>query len=586
MVRRASPYFFLISSSSLTMTLRSFFSEPRIDSYSVDAVANFGQLLQDFVDREPGQAMQLQFEDGVGLHRVERTREVVGAMPFSDSRLAGLRRFAFRHVDRLAGEILDQVGAGIGAVFAAANDADDVVHAIERNLVALEDVLAVARLQQQVGGAAAHHVDAVIDEVLDGLHQAHFFRLAVDHGQEDHAEALLHRGVLEELVEHDLRLAAALQLDDDAHAVAVALVADVADLVDDLVVHQFGDALDQLRLVHLVGNLGDDDRVFVLGDVLDGGLGAHHEAAAAGAIGLGDAAAPVDEAAGREVGALHELQHVGERGVRIVHQRDAGVDDLGQIVRRNLGRHADGDSVGAVHQQVGNARRQHQRLDRGVVEVGDEIDGVFVDVGQQLLGDLGHARFGVPVGRRRIAIDRAEVALSIDQRIAQRERLRHAHHRVVHRGVAVRMILAQHFADDLGALHVLAVVQQSHVVHRVKNAAMHRLQAVAHVGQRAPDDDRHRIVEIRTPHLFFNVDGLNVAAAGRGREVIAGLDRQPCCVYQPSARSLQLFRRETAWQWSSQRSRNSVDRRPRERVPRSRVNRLKYQEKMPVENHL
>ena len=98
---------------------------------------------------------------------------------------------------------------------------------------------------KQVGSAAAHHIDAVIDEVLDGLDQAHFLGLAVDHGQQDHAEALLHRGVLEELVEHDLGLAAALEFDDDAHAVAVAFVADVGDVVDDLVVDQFGDALDR-----------------------------------------------------------------------------------------------------------------------------------------------------------------------------------------------------------------------------------------------------------------------------------------------------------------------------------------------------
>ena len=145
-----------------------------------------------------------------------------------------------------------------------------------------------------------------------------------------------------------------------------------------------------------------------------------------------------------------------------------------------------------------------------LIEVRDEIHRVFVDVGQQLLGDIGHARFGVPVSRRRIAIDRPKVALAINQRIAQRKRLRHADHRVVNRGIAVGVIIAEHLTDYLGALHMLAVVQQSHVVHGVQNAAMHRLQAVAHIGQRAPDDDRHRVVEIRTPHLLFNVDGLNI----------------------------------------------------------------------------
>src|SRR5271165_3225539 len=453
--------------------------------------------------------MQLQFEDGIGLHRVERLGELRGHKSFQRCRLAAL---AFGDVDRFSGEVLDQVSARLGPVLAAANDADDVVHTIERYVVPLQNVLALARLHQQVSGAAAHHVDAVIDEMLEGLYQAHLFGLAVDHGQEDHAEALLHRGVLEELVEHDLGFAAALEFDNDAHAVAIALVAHVADVVDDLVVHQFGDSPNQVRLVDLVGNLGDDDGVALLGDVLDCSLSAHQESPTPSAIRLHDAAAAVNVAAGGEVRTLYVLQHVSQGSVWIVYQRDRGVDYFGEIVRRNLGRHPDRDTFRAVDDQVRNAGGHHQRLNRGLVEVHGEVDGVLVDVGQHLLGDLRHAALGVPVRRRWIAIHRTEVALPIHQRITQVPRLGQAHQRVVDRGVAMRVILLQALADHTGALHVLAVVQHAHVVHGVQNAAMHRLQSVADIGQRAPDDDRHRVVEIRTPHLVFDVDGLYVAA--------------------------------------------------------------------------
>ena len=128
-------------------------------------------------------------------------------------------------------------------------------------------MLALARLAQQEDGAALHNVDAVVDEAADGLVETQLARLPVEHRQKDHGEAFLHLRVLVELVEHDLRLRAALELDDDAHAVAVALVAHVADVVNDLLGHQFGNALDELGLVHLVGNLGDDDRLFFLGQV-------------------------------------------------------------------------------------------------------------------------------------------------------------------------------------------------------------------------------------------------------------------------------------------------------------------------------
>ena len=62
--------------------------------------------------------------------------------------------------------------------------------------------------------------------------------------------------------------------------------------------------------------------------------------------------------------------------------------------------------------------------------------------------DLGQARFGVAHRRRRIAVDRAEIALAVDQRQAHREILRHPHHRVVDRLVAMRMVFTHHVADD------------------------------------------------------------------------------------------------------------------------------------------
>src|SRR5215467_10903259 len=76
------------------------------------------------------------------------------------------------------------------------------------------------------------------------------------------------------------------------------------------------------------------------------------------------------------------------------------------------------------------------------------------------------------------------------------------------------MVLAHHVAHDAGAFARSAIRIQPHLLHRVENAAVDGLQAVADVGERAADDHRHRIVEIRTAHLFFNVDGLNVQRTG------------------------------------------------------------------------
>ena len=105
-----------------------------------------------------------------------------------------------------------------------------------------------------------------------------------------------------------------------------------------------------------------------------------------------------------------------------------------------------------------------------------------------------------------VAVDRAEVALPVDEQVAHRERLRHADDRVVDRRVAVRVVLTDDVADDAGGLLVRTVPLVAELAHRVQHAAVHGLQAVADVGQRAPDDHAHRVVEIRLPHLVFEVD--------------------------------------------------------------------------------
>ncbi len=90
----------------------------------------------------------------------------------------------------------------------------------------------------------------------------------------------------------------------------------------------------RLDLLTLVRNLGDDDGLAAAGDVLRVALGAHHEAATAGPVRLRDVCAPVEIAAGGEVRPLHMLKDGLDACQRVLDQRDAGVDDLGEVVRR------------------------------------------------------------------------------------------------------------------------------------------------------------------------------------------------------------------------------------------------------------
>ncbi len=214
-----------------------------------------------------------------------------------------------------------------------------------------------------------------------------------------------------------------------------------------------------------------------------------------------------------KVRAGHDLHQLLDRDGRIVEIGDAGVDHLAEIVRRDVGGHADGDAAGAVDQQVGELRRQHDRLALAAVVVRLEVDGVVLEVVEQGHGGPRQPDLGVALGRRRIAVDRAEIALPVDQRQAHGEVLRQAHQRVVDRLVAVRVILAHGVAGDARRFVVGAVRRVIVLVHRIEDAAMHGLQPVAHVGQRARHDHAHGVIEIRPLHLVDERDGSDVGGS-------------------------------------------------------------------------
>ena len=67
----------------------------------------------------------------------------------------------------------------------------------------------------------------MVDEELQGLLEAQHDRPALDDRQHDHAEGRLQRRVLVQVVEHGEDLRLTLQLDQDAHPVAVGFVAEV-----------------------------------------------------------------------------------------------------------------------------------------------------------------------------------------------------------------------------------------------------------------------------------------------------------------------------------------------------------------------
>ena len=171
-------------------------------------------------------------------------------------------------------------------------------------------------------------------------------------------------------------------------------------------------------------------------------------------------------------------------------------------MRRYVGRHADGDARRAVHQQGGQGGREDDGLGGGLLVVGHEVHRVAVDVHQEVFGDFCELALRVSVRGGAVALYGAEVALRHNERIAHDPVLRKARQGVVDGRVPVRVVVFEDFPHDARALVERAVVQK--LVLGVHDAPVHGLEAVAHVGEGAGNDDGHRVVDVRALHYLGN----------------------------------------------------------------------------------
>ena len=70
----------------------------------------------------------------------------------------------------------------------------------------------------------------------------------------------------------------------------------------------------------------------------------------------------------------------------------------------------------------------------------------------------------------------------------------------------MRVVLTDDVTDDAGGLLVGLVPVVAELVHGEQHAAVHRLEAIAHVRQGPANDHAHGVVEVGLLQLVFNID--------------------------------------------------------------------------------
>ena len=120
----------------------------------------------------------------------------------------------------------------------------------------------------------------MIDVSLIGRFEGEELRPTVIDREHIDREGAFHRGVFVKIVDDDLWIRVAFELDDHA-GVFVGFVANRRDLAQNFLVHQVRDSLDQRCPVHVERNLGDDDLFFAALDLFDPRFAAHFHTATA-----------------------------------------------------------------------------------------------------------------------------------------------------------------------------------------------------------------------------------------------------------------------------------------------------------------
>ena len=328
---------------------------------NVEQVFDLGHHLlvfgNDLVLLQAGQALQPHLEDFLRLGiresvqpvaaHAEGFRQAVGPVVVGvDHATVGACPRKHRAYQRAVPGPVHQLGLGDRRRGRVADDRNEVVDVCQCHGKPLENMAAFAGLAQREHGAPRHDLAPVLEEHLDQVLEVAQLGLAVDQRHHVDAERVLQLRLLVQVVQHNLGHLATLELDDQAHAGLVALVLDVADALDLFLVHQFGHTLLQRLLVHLVGQLVDDDGLaLALVDILKVAFGAHHDAAAAGPVAVLHAVDAIDDAGGREIRGRDDLHQFVDRAVRVPQQMQTGVHHLVQVVRRYVGRHADRDAA-------------------------------------------------------------------------------------------------------------------------------------------------------------------------------------------------------------------------------------------------
>ena len=136
-----------------------------------------------------------------------------------------------------------------------------------------------------------------------------------------------------------------------------------------------------------------------------------------------DTASAQNHGTGRKIRSLDNIHDFFDIRCSVIF--DTVIDDLyhavnglPEIMRRDIGGHADRDTGRTIDQKIGKTGRHNNRLFFRIIKVWNKVDRIFIDVCHHLHGDLAQTGLCVSHGRCPVTVHGTEIAVSVNQGIA------------------------------------------------------------------------------------------------------------------------------------------------------------------------
>ena len=181
------------------------------------------------------------------------------------------------------------------------------------------------------------------------------------------------------------------------------------------------------------------------------------------------------------------------------------VADLPQVMRQQIAGHSHRNPRRSIHQQIRKFAGEHLRFLKPLVVIRLKINRVQLQIRQQFALHFGRPRLGVTHGRRGIPVGRAEIALPVDQGIAQAPFLRQAHEGWIDDRFTVRVIIARRIAGDFCTLEMFGARAQPQIIHSHQDPPLRGLEPIADIGQGPVHDGAHGVGEIAVLELLLDL---------------------------------------------------------------------------------